>query len=37
MFSDPVLFSGTVRSNLDTFDEHSDKEVSSLVLISVRT
>ncbi|KAL8901251.1 MAG: hypothetical protein Q9207_005297 [Kuettlingeria erythrocarpa] len=24
---DPVLFSGTVRSNLDTFDEHSDAEL----------
>lgn len=24
---DPVLFSGTVRSNLDTFDEHSDNEL----------
>ena len=24
---DPVLFSGTVRSNLDAFDEHSDSEL----------
>ncbi|EKD21812.1 ABC transporter [Drepanopeziza brunnea f. sp. 'multigermtubi' MB_m1] len=24
---DPVLFSGTVRSNLDAFDEHSDAEL----------
>jgi ABC-type multidrug transport system fused ATPase/permease subunit len=24
---DPVLFSGTVRSNLDAFDEHSDTEL----------
>ena len=24
---DPVLFSGTVRSNLDTFDEHTDAEL----------
>ena len=24
---DPVLFSGTVRSNLDPFDEHTDDEV----------
>ncbi|KAK2623627.1 hypothetical protein QTJ16_006808 [Diplocarpon rosae] len=24
---DPVLFSGTVRSNLDAFDEHSDREL----------
>ncbi|KAI9743583.1 MAG: hypothetical protein M1818_002898 [Claussenomyces sp. TS43310] len=25
---DPVLFSGTVRSNLDPFDEHTDKELT---------
>ena len=24
---DPVLFSGTIRSNLDAFDEHSDEEL----------
>ncbi|KAE9991311.1 hypothetical protein EG327_000152 [Venturia inaequalis] len=24
---DPVLFSGTIRSNLDPFDEHSDQEL----------
>lgn len=24
---DPVLFSGTIRSNLDAFDEHSDSEL----------
>lgn len=24
---DPVLFSGTVRSNLDPFDEHEDKDI----------
>ncbi|RAL03221.1 ABC transporter family protein [Aspergillus ibericus CBS 121593] len=24
---DPILFSGTVRSNLDPFDEHSDQEL----------
>ena len=24
---DPVLFSGTIRSNLDTFNEHSDEEL----------
>ncbi|KAH8146106.1 uncharacterized protein LAJ45_09796 [Morchella importuna] len=24
---DPVLFSGTIRSNLDTFEEHSDQEL----------
>lgn len=25
---DPVLFSGTIRSNLDPFNEHNDEEVS---------
>jgi ABC-type multidrug transport system fused ATPase/permease subunit len=25
---DPVLFSGTIRSNLDTLDEHTDNELS---------
>ncbi|PWY84317.1 ABC transporter family protein [Aspergillus eucalypticola CBS 122712] len=26
---DPILFSGTIRSNLDPFDEHSDQELLS--------
>ena len=28
---DPVLFSGTVRSNLDPFDEYSDKKLSEVL------
>lgn len=28
---DPVLFSGTVRSNLDAFDEHSDAELRDVL------
>ncbi|KAE8555903.1 hypothetical protein EYB25_000601 [Talaromyces marneffei] len=35
---DPVLFSGTVRSNLDAFDEHSDSELrDSLVRVHLVT
>lgn len=29
---DPVLFSGTVRSNLDAFDEHSDSELRDALI-----
>jgi ABC-type multidrug transport system fused ATPase/permease subunit len=29
---DPVLFSGTVRSNLDAFDEHTDSELRDALL-----
>ena len=29
---DPVLFSGTVRSNLDPFDEHTDHELSDALI-----
>lgn len=31
---DPVLFSGTIRSNLDPFNEHNDEEVSVFVCAS---
>ncbi|KAK6527245.1 hypothetical protein TWF281_010433 [Arthrobotrys megalospora] len=38
---DPVLFSGTIRSNLDPFDEHTDEEcrtaLSSVNLVSTTT
>ena len=27
LFQDPVLFSGSMRKNLDPFSEHSDVEV----------
>jgi hypothetical protein len=34
---DPVLFSGTVRSNLDPFDQHTDAELwSALELVHLR-
>ena len=29
MFQDPVLFSGTLRLNLDPFEEHTDGELWS--------
>jgi ABC-type multidrug transport system fused ATPase/permease subunit len=28
---DPVLFSGTLRSNLDPWDQHDDEAMKSLV------
>ena len=35
---DPVLFSGTIRSNLDPFDEYSDSDVwSALERIHLRS
>ena len=34
LFQDPVLFSGSIRFNLDPFDQHSDDSIWSALEIS---